>query len=149
MYSVNVHSDTPESSSEKVAQNACYDLVVDKARNRVYFTIHGYWKNKSVVQDLLNDWKTAVSLTQPNFTVLTDMRTMITHPQELNELHLAAQQIIIDSGVSQVANVMPTDKIAHLQLNSFTAKSTMPFHNFTTIAEAEAWLNQLSSTTAL
>jgi len=144
MYTANVHSETPESSQEKVAQNACYDIIVDKAKNRVYFTIHGYWKSKSVVATLMQDWKKAVSLTQPNFTVLTDMRTMITHPQELNELHLATQQLVIDSGVNQVANVMPSDKIANLQLNSFTANSMLPHRNFDTIDEAETWLNQLN-----
>lgn len=142
MYSVTLHSGNPENSYEKIAQNAYYEMVVDKAKNRVYFTILGYWKNKTAVEALLSDWKKAVSFTQPNFTVLTDMRTMLTHPQELNELHLAAQQFVIDSGVKQVANVMPTDKIAHLQLNSFTSNSGLPFRNFDTIDEAETWLNQ-------
>lgn len=146
MYTVSHHSDIPESSNEQVAQNSCYDLFVDKAKNRIYFTIHGYWKNKSAVPELLSDWKRAVALTQPSFTVLTDMRTMITHPQELNELHLAAQQFVIDSGVNQIANVLPADKIANLQANSFTAaNSTLPFQNFNSTEEAEAWLNQLNT----
>ncbi|MBB6609559.1 hypothetical protein H7F15_00780 [Pontibacter sp. Tf4] len=142
MYTASQYSDVPESTYHQVAQNSCYDLSVDKARNRVYFTIHGYWKSKSAVPDLLGDWKKIIALTQPGFTVLTDMRTMITHPQEMNELHMAAQQIIIDSGVRQVAHVMPTDKIAHLQLNSFKTNSTLPYRTFNSVEEAETWLNQ-------
>ena len=146
MYSVSLHSNTPESSHEQIAQNTCYNLVIDKAKNRIYFTINGYWKSKTAVPNLLSDWKKAVALTQPNFTILTDMRTMITHPQELNELHLAAQQIAAESGVKQVANVLPTDKIANLQATSYTANTKLPYHNFNTIEEAESWLNQLSTT---
>lgn len=143
MYSTSIHS-TPEQTYEQIASNACYDLKVDKARNRIYFTIHGYWKNKESVHDFIDDWKKTVALTQAGFTVLTDMRSMITHPQELNELHLSAQKLVMQAGVQQVANVLPTDKIANLQAISFTANSALPFRNFNTCEEAELWLNSLS-----
>jgi len=146
MYSVSLHSNTPESSHEMIAQNTCYNLVIDKAKNRIYFTINGYWKSKTAVPDLLTDWKKAVAQTQPDFTILTDMRTMITHPQEMNELHLAAQQIAMESGVKQVANVLPTDKIANLQAVSITTNTKLPSRNFNAIEEAESWLNQFNTT---
>ncbi|HEY4651188.1 MAG TPA: hypothetical protein VIG72_07225, partial [Pontibacter sp.] len=111
MYSTSLHS-SPDNSYEYVARNTCYDLIVDKAKNRIYFTIHGFWKNRESVPALLDDWKKSIALTQTGFTVLADMRTMITHPQDMNALHIAAQQLVIDAGVSQVANVLPTDKIA-------------------------------------
>ncbi|MBC5774559.1 hypothetical protein H8S95_10850 [Pontibacter sp. KCTC 32443] len=144
MYSTNPHSNAMD-SQEHIAQNTCYALVVDKAKNRIYFTIHGYWKNKEAVPAFLDDWKRSVALTQSGFTILTDMSTMITHPQELAELHLIAQKMVIDAGVRNVANVLPSDKIANLQANSFTTNSSLPYRNFSSIEEAETWLNQLSA----
>ena len=144
MYSTSIHN-SPENSSEHVARNSCYELVVDKAKNRIYFNILGFWKNKDTVPSFLEDWKKAVALTQSGFTILTDMRSMITHPQELHELHLKAQQYVIDAGVKHVANVLPTDKIANLQANSIASTNKLPFHNFNTCEEAEAWLNQIST----
>ena len=139
-----MHS-TPEISCEQVAQNSYYDLKIDKAKNRIYFTIHGFWKNKEAVPSLIIDWEKCVNLTKSGFTILTDMTSMITHPQDLNELHLAAQKIVIDAGVKQVANVLPSDKIANLQANSFTDNSALPFRNFANCQEAEDWLNQLTT----
>ncbi|WP_162428079.1 hypothetical protein [Pontibacter pudoricolor] len=144
MYSTDLHS-TPENASEQIASNASYELKIDKAKNRIYFTVHGYWKNKEVVSELIEDWKKAVSLTQANFTVLTDMRSMITHPQELNEIHLEAQKLVIQAGVKQVANVLPTDKIANLQANSIVSNTTLPYRNFNSCEEAEDFLNQSST----
>lgn len=136
---------TPESYCEQVAQNSYYDLKIDKAKNRIYFTIHGFWKNKEAVPSLIEDWEKCVNLTKSGFTILTDMTSMITHPQDLNELHMAAQKLVMDAGVKQVANVLPSDKIASLQANSFTDHSTLPFRNFKTCQEAEAYLNQINT----
>ncbi|MER2997455.1 hypothetical protein [Pontibacter populi] len=144
MYTTSLHS-TPDNASEQIASNSSYELKIDKAKNRIYFTIHGYWKSKEVVPAFIEDWKKAVSLTQANFTVLTDMRSMITHPQELNELHLEAQKLVIEAGVKQVANVLPTDKIANLQASSIVSNTTLPYRNFNSCEEAEAYLNQPST----
>ncbi|MEJ8757564.1 hypothetical protein WG947_11175 [Pontibacter sp. H259] len=146
MFSTSINSTTPESASEKIASNTCYELMVDRAKNRIYFSILGYWKNKDVVPAFLEDWKKAVALTQPGFTVLTDMRLMITHPQELHELHLAAQKFVMEAGVKHVANVLPVDKIANLQANSISSTIKFPSQNFNTCEEAETWLNQLTIT---
>ncbi|NDK54841.1 hypothetical protein [Pontibacter fetidus] len=144
MYSANMHS-THVNNCEQIAQNSYYDLKIDKAKNRIYFTIHGFWKNKEAVSSFISDWEKCVSLSTSGFTILTDMTSMITHPQELNELHMAAQKMVIDAGVKQVANVLPSDKIANLQANSFTNNSSLPFRNFANCQEAEAWLNQVTT----
>lgn len=146
MYSTSIHN-SPEYSSEHVARNSCYELVVDKSKNRIYFNILGFWKNKSAVPTLIEDWKKTLALMKSGFTILTDMRTMITHPQDLNELHVTVQKLIMDAGVKQVANVLPADKIANLQAIAIAATSTCPSQNFSSCEEAETWLNNLTTAT--
>ena len=131
----------PERSYNRIANNSCYDLAYDRSKNRVYFTIHGYWKNAEAVPELLADWDKALGQIHPGFTVIIDMRSMITHPQGLNKLHAEAQQKVAASGVSKVANVMPTDKIASLQVAEIINCTNLPSKNFNSLPEAEEWLD--------
>ncbi len=131
----------PEQAHTEIANNTCYQLLYDKSKNRVYFTIHGFWKNKSAVPELLSDWGKAISHTSPGFTVLTDLHSMITHPQELNELHFKSQQLLDEAGVQKVAIVAPNDKIASLQLLEVLSKIAFQHRNFSTTSEAEDWLD--------
>jgi hypothetical protein len=131
----------PERSYTRIATNPCYDLAYDSSKNRIYFKIHGYWKNAEVVPDLLTDWDKALAFTHSDFTVLVDMRQMITHPQGLNKLHTAVQQKVASSGVAKVANIMPTDKIASLQAAEITTCTKLLGKKFTSLPESEDWLD--------
>ncbi|WP_018476378.1 hypothetical protein [Pontibacter roseus] len=133
-----------ESTYTSIAKNLCYELSYSGLKNRVCFIIHGFWKSRENVPDLLNDWDKAIRFTRPGFTVITDMRTMITHPQSLNTLHEEAQIKVKQAGVLQVANIMPTDNIAKLQIGSLADKTLIPSRNFATVEEAEQWLDQLT-----
>lgn len=134
---------TPEATSlTHIARNKCYEISYDGTKNRIYFSILGFWKSKASIPDFLNDWEKALQLVTPGFTVLIDMRTMITHPQQLNGLHEQSMKMIRDAGVSQIANVMPTDRIASLQINEITDRVELPVHVFETCKAADEWLDQ-------
>lgn len=130
-----------DASDIQIALNACYELFYSKVKNRIYSRIFGFWKNHECVPDFLNDWDKALLHVQPSFTVLVDMRTMITHPQSMKNLHAEAQLKVKAAGVLQVANVMPLDKIASLQIGTIADISKLPSSNFDTIQEAELWLD--------
>jgi transposase-like protein len=130
-----------ENSDIQIAKNECYELFYSKVRNRIYLRIFGFWKNKECVPDFLKDWDKALLHVNPSFTVLVDMRTMITHPQSMKSLHAEAQLKVKAAGVLQVANVMPFDKIASLQIGTIAEISKLPTTNFNTIQEAELWLD--------
>lgn len=132
-------------SKFSVAENACYDLLYDLPKNRIYFTIRGFWKNKEAVPNFLEDWRKIISLTMPGFTVLADLSAMLTQPQDLNKLHLEAQQLMVQAGVLQMAQIMPHDKIATLQVDQVYSKSEIPVCKFTSVQDAEAELNKASS----
>ena len=140
MYSTNQHSDSNEYKTA-VAQNHCYELLYDSVKNRIYLIIKGFWKNKETVPNYISDMQKVLKLAKPGFSLLSDLRTMITHPQRLCSLHVEAQTLLRESGLVRVARVEPEDRIATLQLKEIMSKSGLPLKRFTSCEEAEAWLS--------
>jgi hypothetical protein len=141
MLPVNHHIDSNKYKTE-IVSNSCYEILFDSSKNRIFLCIKGFWKNRDAVSDFLENIKKALSLTNPGFTILTDLQLMITHPQELNSLHEEAHNLIMEAGVRLVAHVVPADKIANLQTNSIAQTTGLPVHNFSTTHEAEEWLDK-------
>lgn len=141
MYNVDPNL-VPDKPVIQIANNTCYELLYDGVKNRVCLTIKGFWKNQQSVPNFLDDIRQALTLVKRGFTVLTDLRTMITHPQELNAIHQQAHTMVMEAGVLQVAHVVPEDRIAKLQTSSIQDFTGLPVHNFTSLEEAEEWLNQ-------
>ncbi|ARS37058.1 hypothetical protein [Pontibacter actiniarum] len=91
--------------------------------------------------EFLPDVKKALLLTQPNFTLVNDLRNMITHPQSVMSLHVAAQTLVKEAGMKKGANIAPTDRIATLQVDDTLSQSHLPLRTFTSYSEAELWLD--------
>lgn len=147
MYNINQHS-SPKEQQVQIASNSCYSMLYDGYKNRVYFTIQGYWKNKACIPDFISDWNKTLSMVKPGFSILTDMQTMITHPQELSSMHEQAHNLVVEAGVEKVAHVMPADKIAYLQVISIHDKTNLPAKTFTSIEEADQWLDIMAAPSA-
>lgn len=141
MYSTDKNT-AKEKSKYLVAQNQCYELLYDAALNRIYFTIKGFWKSVKVAAEYLSDLKKALELAKPGFTLLLDLRTMITHPPQVLALHVEAQKLIVGAGLKTAASVNPTDRIATLQIEDMAAQSQMPLRHFSSMAKAEIWINR-------
>jgi hypothetical protein len=137
-----LHTDPTLNGLTRIRKNTCYELSYHAVKNRVYFNILGFWKDKKSVPDFLDDWDKALVLVAPGFTLLIDMRTMITHPQQLNSLHEESQRKMRAAGVTKVAYVMPTDKIASLQVADISTRTDLSAQHFDTCEAAEQWLNQ-------
>ncbi|MDO6390723.1 hypothetical protein Q4E40_11345 [Pontibacter sp. BT731] len=135
------HTDPSIPTQQNVVRNACYEIGYDGIRNRLYLSILGFWKNTDIVPDFLKDWDGALQLVSPGFTLLIDMRTMITHPQQLCSMHEEAQRKMRAAGPSRIANVMPLDKIASLQAADSIKKIELPFQLFETSETAQHWLD--------
>ncbi|SIT89331.1 hypothetical protein [Pontibacter indicus] len=136
------HNDPSAAARQHVARNSCYEISYDSVRNRLYFNILGYWKNNDSVPEYLKDWDKALQLVSPGFTLLIDMRTMITHPQQLNTLHEQSQRKMRAAGLGSIANVMPTDRIASLQVADIIKRVDVPVQDFVTCEEAQHWLDK-------
>ena len=136
------HIDPSAASSQYVARNSCYEISYDSIRNRLYLSILGYWKNNDSIPDYLKDWDKALQLVSPGFTLLIDMRTMIAHPQHLNNLHEQSQRKMRTAGLDRIANVMPVDRIAGLQVADIIKRVEVPVQDFSTYDEAQRWLDK-------
>ena len=130
----------PDESKIVVARNSCYELIYDNSKNRIYFTVKGFWKNREAVPHLIDDLQKAVRLAKPDFSLLTDLRAMLTHPQPLSSLHLEAHNLMKGGGLAKAAILLPTDRIATLQVEEINGKSPIPAENFSSLVEAETWL---------
>ncbi len=131
----------PDNARIEIAKNACYEIYFNIDKNRGYITLKGFWKSRDVVPCYLDDLRKILVFAKPDFTILTDLQQLITHPQELNSLHMEAQLLMVKEGVLHVAHVMPSDKIANLQVNSISDQSGLPTTKFHTTEEAEVWLD--------
>jgi hypothetical protein len=140
MYSTN-RNIAPNEYKIIIAQNSCYEIMYESVLNRIYLTVKGFWKNKEAVPEYLEDVQKALKLTQPGFSLLSDMSTMITHPQRLSSLHLEVHKLLKQAGLTKAASVEPTDRIATLQVEDICNKSQFPCRVFASCSDAEVWLN--------
>ncbi|WP_460880250.1 hypothetical protein [Pontibacter rugosus] len=123
-----------------VAQNKSYELLYSSAEKRIYLAIKGFWKNTSVAPDYLEDLQKTIDLTVPGFSVLLDLRNMITHPQKVMCLHVEAHKLLMDAGLKIAASIEPDDHIFALQIDDMVNKSQLPLSRFTSYNQAEAWI---------
>lgn len=129
-----------------VATTKAYDLLADTNKNRIYLTIHGFWPGVDTAANYVADWEKALKLVKPGFTVLTDVRTMVTHPAEVIQgLHIPAQKLIVEHGLLRTVEVVPANIIAEMQIDRISKVSEMPKDKYSSIEEAEAYLDQLQS----
>jgi hypothetical protein len=124
-----------------VSKTPQYELAVDKAKNRIYLKIIGFWRNPEQVSEYLNDLNRAIGLVSPPFTFLTDATEMKIHPGTVREIHAEAQNLITNNGVLKVAEIQ-ADKVSEIQLESLSKSTKMPKMRFTDQVEAEKWLDE-------
>ena len=126
-----------------INKNPCYELSYDDSKNRIYWTIIGFWKGVSAVPNYLSDWEKALNLTAPGFTILADLREMKPWTNEIKELNAKQQEIIVSRGVKKVATVM-AEMITKLNIASSTEQAGMASltQDFTDMKLAEDWLNK-------
>lgn len=120
-------------------------MLYDEVKNRVYFTVHGFWKNIECIPDFIPDWKKILTLVKPGFTILTNLSTMITHPKEVSKVHEDAHKLLSEAGVKKVARIMPADKIAYLQVLSMHENVYLPSKSFNSEGEADQWLDIMTT----
>ncbi|WP_242921620.1 hypothetical protein [Pontibacter liquoris] len=131
----------PGRAIRTIASNDCYELLYNEVENRIYLTVNGFWKSPAAVPEYLHDWEKALLLSKVNFTLLADFRGMITHPQELNSLHIAVLKLVKAHGLLQFACVAPDDKIASLQVAAICEESGIEPHIFSSPEDAHEFLN--------
>ena len=127
-------------TKEIIASNNYYEIAIDRTKNRFYVTIKGFWRSSQDVVHYLKDLKTGLARLQRKFTLLTDLREMKIHPQEIQNIHLQAQQLLLNNGLMQTAEVYASSFV-QFQTTNLSKQSKMPLKQFTSIGEAENYLD--------
>ena len=127
----------------KISLTHTYSLEADVIKNRIYFCIHERWDEKTKLEDYLADWKNAISYLQPNFTIISDIRTMVPHSVSIEKVHEQAQKYLIENGLYKVAQVYPKNDITDFQATRVAGRLNLPVNKFFTIEEAESYLDRL------
>lgn len=126
-----------------ITNTDAYSLEVDIQKNRVYFCIRGHWNKDTQLDSFLADWKEAISYLQPNFTIISDVRTMLPHALAVEKIHEETQKYLIQNGLFKVAEVVAVNDIANLQSGRIAERSKLPMNKFHSFEEAENYLDKL------
>lgn len=124
--------------------NDWYDLAYNPGKNRLYFTIKGFWPSTAVVPDFLDHWKQCLAASKENLTAMIDTSTMITHPADVNELHREAQQLMIAAGLRKRAEIVAASTMTKIFTKELCKKTGIKEFSkrFPDKQEAEKWLDE-------
>ena len=130
-------------SRKHIASTDVYSLEVDIEKNRVYFCIRGHWDKNTPLENYLDEWEKTISCLQPNFTIISDIHTMLPHALVVEKVHEQVQKFLIEKGLYKVAEVASINDIADLQASRVAQRSKLPVNKFSTFEEAEKYLDRL------
>ena len=125
---------------QEIAKNQYYEIYVDQIKNRIYYSLFGFWQSVDLVPNNIEDLATAISKLKPGFDFLTDLRTMKPPPEELAKHHMNAQKLARDKGLSRIAEVYD-QKVVKFMAERYARESKANTKAFASVSEAEAWLD--------
>lgn len=125
-----------------IAKRGQYSLGVDQMKNRIYYTMTGFWRNPEDFPEYFNDWNRAIAEMSPGFTILTDVREFKTPAPVIKPMFDKIQRILGESGLKKTAELFGKDVVAEMSLDSVAKRSGMQKANFNDLAQAEAWLDE-------
>jgi hypothetical protein len=125
---------------ETIANTHYYRIEVDSSKNRLYFHVVGDWKSLADVPHYIEDMTAAVSRLKKPFTMFADLSKMAIPGPEIAKLHMEAQKITLEAGLSKVAELVKHGTL-DVHLKSYSEESHLFRRPFESGEEAEAWLN--------
>ena len=121
-----------------------YQLMVEPARNRIFYQNFGPMQTAAVLPHYEADWTAALAEVSPGFQILSDMQVV----NQTNSAFLlvnfqAVERLIVAKGVHMVAEVhvpgLPTRRL----VDEVTTSRAMPVRQFLSIWEAAHFLDDL------
>jgi hypothetical protein len=125
---------------EVIATNQYYELAVDPSKNRLYYTIKGFWPNKSAVPENYNDFIKALARLKDGFDAVADVHDMKTPPEDVAQLHMSTQKLCVEKGIARTAEIFDQAMI-RLVMDRYSRESKMNIQAFSSVIEAEVWLD--------
>lgn len=120
-----------------------YQLTVDHDRNRIFYQNFTSMMGASVLPHYLADWQAALAEMRSGFSILSDMQVVNQLGELLRPEFQAAESLIVQHGVSLVAEVhvpgLPTRRCC----DTVTTSQAMVVHYFLDIWGASQFLDEL------
>ena len=128
---------------QTIANTPHYILAFEPSKNRVYWTPKGFWDKTVNADELLDNWEKVLNMASTEFTILTDATQVKTLLPMWAETFKNIQTRMVEAGLSASAEVLSQDAITKMQADRVSRQSGMLKQNFTTIPDAEKWLDSL------
>jgi GTP:adenosylcobinamide-phosphate guanylyltransferase len=120
-----------------------YQLTVEDDKNRLFYQNFGQMQRATCLPDYIEDWKAALSEVSPGFSILSDMQVVNQTSHDLRSKFQAVEQLIVQRGVSMVAEVHVPGLPTRRSCDAVTTAQVMPVRQFLNIWEAAQFLDDL------
>ncbi|MDJ0762460.1 MAG: hypothetical protein QNJ97_05670 [Myxococcota bacterium] len=120
-----------------------YIMEFDKAKNRVFGKIFGFWQQPEDEPDFINHWREILKHVSPGFSILIDASEFMTPPQKVLALISEVQRLSIEAGIHKRAEVVPGSHIGSMAIEFAAERSGIGSitRKFASHEEAEKWLD--------
>jgi len=125
-----------------VVKTEKYVLSVDQTKNRIYYTMLGFWRNPSDIPNLLRDWKQTLAHVTKGFTLCADLTQCQPAAQSTKPLFEQVQRMLIIAGVKKSAELFGESAIVELGAATLARHTGIPKQHFKDRQEAEVWLDR-------
>ena len=126
---------------KEIAKNDYYELKISEAKNRIYWTMKGFWRSMAVVPDFDKDWDTTQNMAKPGWTLLGDLSELKPMPDDVRLAQDERQKKAIGGGCIKVSCIVDS-VLTKMSLNKSLKGSGMDkmLQYFDSPIEAEQWL---------
>jgi len=126
-----------------IALRSEYQLLVEPARNRIFYQNFGAMQTAESLPNYLADWTAALAAVGPDFHILSDMQVVNQTTRALQTVFQAVEQLIVARGVRMVAEVHLPGLPTRRHSDTITTSRAMPVRQFLSIWEAAHFLDYL------
>ncbi len=130
---------------KEIGSGPTYRIMIDKTKNRIYFSFFGDLVKDASVAGLLDATKASSALMEPGFTALADFREV--NLLGLPDIAQKVQMTLLEAGLRRVASVWSHESFAKIIIDSSAQKAGSGMYSekrkvFKDEVEAEAWLDE-------
>ena len=126
-----------------VAKREGYTITVNPSKNRIYYTMTGFWKKPDEFPTYFQDWDIALKSVRNGFTILTDVTQLTTPHKDMQPMFDKMQKILSDAGLRKTAELFSDDVIVRMTLDHIAKSSGMKKASFNNREKAEHWLDEM------
>ncbi len=126
---------------ETIVTNKKYEVSMDRAKNRLFYTFKGFWENPDVVKNLMDDCKKGLDQMSSGFTLLVDVTPLGTPSNDINALFAKLQILTMGYNPGRIAEIIDT-MIIKVNVDEAHEISGVKTKQFDSRDKAIRWLDE-------